>query len=167
MKRSRLSWMGVLGLVVILALIVVVFCVRFFTTDWDTMPESVTTVDEVVEITADVNGSIHGLPTLGEFMVPREFHALVFRYFSGPSHRWSPRHPDVMDRFKLGRIRCRLRDGRTQEIDFYTAGKGVIGYSIGRNFWLADTPGDDGAMSLVFVLEEAKKKGSKGVGGAQ
>ena len=125
--------------------------------------------DEVAEMTAEMKGSSHLLPNTGPFVVPRKFYRVVCDYFAR-----NPRKDDYVDgkpvpqayynkmiqhvkRYNLGKIYFKMRGDRELHLAFYSLGKGAIGFLIGDDCYIADSEDDDGAVALLYTLDQARE----------
>ena len=99
------------------------------------------------------------------FVVPKEFHREVCGYFTGTT--WVDLN--VKKYFKdkgrpvqrsalgiMGLIHFLLRGGQDLDSAFYKAGKGGIGFSIGDEYYKADTDYHDGVLDHLDILDPAR-----------
>lgn len=114
------------------------------------------TSQQVVRMSAELNGTFCGLPITGTFTVPAEYYSVVRSYFSGQIRPWEIHNERVLNDVRLGQIHCDFQDGQHLDLVFYFAGKGVIGFSIGHDYFVADTGKIDGGSHLLFDLDKAR-----------
>jgi hypothetical protein len=147
----------VTAVVVVVVTAVFVAVVYYFNRPTATSMPHIPTPAEVAEMSAEMNGTLFGLPVTESFKVPKEFHAEVCRYFAEQPSKWSIYSEEAVQKSKLGQLHFELVGGGRLDSSFYTAGKGAIGFSIGRDYYIADTGNHDGGLSLLFVLDRARR----------
>jgi len=126
-------------------------------------------IQDVQALTAKLNGKAWGFSTTKRFKIPNVFWKPIIDHFSGINKPLFAKKKKItlpQDSI-LGIIEFDLRSGRKLEIAFFDAGKGAIGFIYNSNLYVSRFCDDDGALSLLVLLEQVyQTSAEKGVNAA-
>lgn len=115
------------------------------------------TPGEVSGLSAEIDGTMLGLPGANTFAVPSEFHAEVRNYFVEQPLHWAIESATAVEKSRLGVLHFELLNGSQLDLPFYSVGMGAIGFSIDSNYFTTATKNIDGGIALYLILARARE----------
>ena len=122
--------------------------------------------ERIIGIDAELYGEKTrlGYPNTARFPVADRYNKSICELFGGKTYDWHIYNEKSVRKAQLGSVYFRFSNLEYVKIDFFTAGKGVLGYYVDDNYFVAETGDTDGGWVLLSILNEAYKS-NKTAGG--
>jgi hypothetical protein len=113
--------------------------------------------DGILGIDAELYGEKTGLghPNTAKFHVPDRYIKIICEFFSGKSDDWHYYNEKSVRKAQLGSVYFKFSNDKSIKVDFFTVGKGAIGYFVNDNYYVAQSGDSDGGWVLLNILSEA------------